>query len=141
MIAAKKIASVFGDKGLNIASDLDLYAAIKKGFPKSALKTMVSHVYRKRADQSQFKKSIIPEATFKRRKSRLSPGESEKIERLARVIATSEYVWDDWEDSIHFLRTKHPLLENERPIEVARSEVGARIVENLLWSIFYGHHV
>ncbi|MGH6809262.1 MAG: antitoxin Xre-like helix-turn-helix domain-containing protein [Ensifer adhaerens] len=33
----------------------------------------------------------MPEATFKRRKDRLTPDESEKTERLARIFATANF--------------------------------------------------
>lgn len=81
---------------------------------------------------------IVPEATFKRRRDRLSPDESEKTERLARVFATALYVWDDEVDARDFLNTPHPLLEGRRPLDVAMTELGARRVEELLAKLFYG---
>ncbi len=35
---------------------------------------------------------IVPEATYKRRRERLSPLESVRTERMARVVAMAEYV-------------------------------------------------
>ena len=59
------------------------------------------------------------------------------MERLARVIATAEQVWDDVDDARAFLSTGHAMLGGKRPIEVALTELGARRVENLLWSLFH----
>jgi len=37
-----------------------------------------------------------------------------------------------------FLSSPHAMLGDKRPIEVALTELGARRVENLLWSLFHG---
>ena len=42
------------------------------------------------SEQRALMHRIVPEATFKRRRERLSPAESERTERLARVVATAE---------------------------------------------------
>ncbi len=81
---------------------------------------------------------LVPKATYKRRKSFLSPTESERIERLARVIATAEYIWDDSEAARQFLPTPHSLLDQQIPCDVAMTELEARQVEEILWKIFYG---
>ena len=81
---------------------------------------------------------IIPEATFKRRRDRLNPDESEKAERLARTFATADYVWDSEPDAREFLNTSHPLLDGRTPLDVSMTELGARRVEELLWKLFYG---
>ena len=81
---------------------------------------------------------IAPRATLKRRTERLKPDESERTERLARIIATARYVWGDDELAQAFLTTPHQMLHGKPPIEVAFTELGARQVEELLWDIYYG---
>jgi putative toxin-antitoxin system antitoxin component (TIGR02293 family) len=81
---------------------------------------------------------IVPEPTYKRRRELLSPEESERTERLARVIATSEYVWDDDAQSRRFLTTSHAALAGKSPLDAASSELGARRVEELLLKILHG---
>jgi putative toxin-antitoxin system antitoxin component (TIGR02293 family) len=77
-------------------------------------------------------------ATYKRQRDLLKLEESEHTERLARVLATAEYVWDNEEESRRFLTTPNPALGGLRPIDTAYTELGARQVEELLWQIFYG---
>ena len=60
------------------------------------------------------------------------------MERLARVIATAEHAWDSVEDARAFRSTGHAMPGGKRPIEVAMTELGARRVKNLLWSLFHG---
>jgi hypothetical protein len=42
------------------------------------------------------------------------------------------------DDARAFLSTGHAMLGGKRPIEVAVTELGARRVESLLWSLFHG---
>ena len=80
---------------------------------------------------------VIPEATYKRR-VRLNLEESERTERLARVIATAEFVWDDRARAREWLNTPHPELDNKPPIECAMTELGARRAETVLFRLFHG---
>ena len=120
----------------------ELEAQVREGLPKSALKAGVAHATRSAEERRALLARLVPEATFKRRRDNLSPDESEKTERLARIVATARYVWDDPEgddrDTREFLNTAHPLLEGRTPLEVALTELGARRVEELLWKLFYG---
>lgn len=51
---------------------------------------------------------------------------------LARCIELAESLWDD-EDAIEqFFATPNAHLDNQRPLDVARTEAGATRVENLL---------
>ena len=106
--------------------------------PKASLGAVARHVYGTSPDAAALMQRVIPAATFHRRGEELKPQEGERVERLARVIATAEYVWDSAEDARTFLSTGHAMLGGKRPIEVALTELGARRVENLLWSLFHG---
>ncbi len=136
MVAAEKVAEVMGLRQ-PIHSLAELSAAVARGLPKSALRACVQRVFDDRREQRRMMQTIVPEATYKRR-LHLKPEESERTERLGRVIATAEYVWDDRDEARRFLTTPHPAVGNRRPIDAARSELGARQVEELLWQIFYG---
>ena len=137
MIAAERIAEVLGLES-TIHSLHDLSSAVLEGLPKSTLRTCVQRVLSNPQEQKQIMYKIVPEATYKRRRDRLKLEESEHTERLARTIATTEYVWDDREEARRFLTTPHPELDGKRPIDAAYTELGARQVEELLWKIFYG---
>ncbi len=140
MIEPLKIAEVMGGKKVfhkPIRSLFDLEKNVEEGLPKMALKNIASFLSPQR-NRYQFIYQVVPEGTYKRRKTYLSFEESEKTERLARVIATAIHVWNDAQKAKEFLITPHPFFKNRPPIEVAFSELGARQVEELLWGIFYG---
>lgn len=141
MIEARRIADVLGGKDVlkqDIRSLSELNEAVKKGLPKEALRRVAKHLFRDAEATSKVVFRIIPPATFKRRKDVLSAEESERTERLARVIATAEYVWDDPQEARRFLTTPHPLLNGQTPYDAAMTELGARHVEEILWRIFHG---
>jgi putative toxin-antitoxin system antitoxin component (TIGR02293 family) len=117
---------------------LALDALVRSGLPKSALRLSVAHVGRTVAERKSILHSIIAEATYKRRGARLTADESARAERLARIFATARYVWDSEADAREFLHASHPLLGNRTPLDVSMTELGARNVEALLWSLFYG---
>lgn len=137
MITARKIADVMGLKGA-VGSLHELTEIVSHGLPKSALRHCVVRVVSTPRERREVMCRIVPAATFKRRKQHLKPVESERTERLARVIATAEHVWGDAAEARRFLTNPHPELKGKTPLEVSYGELGARQVEELLWKIFYG---
>jgi putative toxin-antitoxin system antitoxin component (TIGR02293 family) len=140
MIDSQRIAEVMGGAevlGGAVRSLNALEAVVHAGLPKTALRRVVERALSGRQERRQLLYSIVPEATYKRRRV-LSPEVSERTERLARVVATAEYIWDDPDLARRFLHEPHPMLEGRAPVKVALSELGARRVEDLLWSLFYG---
>lgn len=116
----------------------ELDELVSQGLPKQALRAGVAHVCLNPDDRRKLLYRIIPEATYKRRRERLTTEESGRAERLARVYATAQYVWGSDDDARVFLHTPHPLLQGRTPLDVSMTELGARRVEELLWQLFYG---
>ena len=137
IVSPARIAEVMGLRR-KVRSLGELSAIVREGLPKSALKASLARVFPEGREQTDILYRVIPEATYKRRRDQLKAEESERTERLARVIATAEYVWDDDADARRFLTTAHSRLEGQRPIDVALTELGARRIEELLWKLFYG---
>jgi putative toxin-antitoxin system antitoxin component (TIGR02293 family) len=111
---------------------------VSHGLPKNALKSCVDYVYLNYEDRKRLLYRIIPEATYKRCRDKLSVEESERTERLARIYATAQYVWNSDDDARTFLHMPHPMLQGRTPLDVSMTELGARRVEELLWQLFYG---
>jgi putative toxin-antitoxin system antitoxin component (TIGR02293 family) len=137
VVEPSKIALVLGlRRKVNAIEQLD--RQIEAGLPKTSLGAVARHVYGTSPEAAALMQRVIPSATFHRRGDDLKPQEGERVERLARVIATAEPVWDSVDDARLFLSSAHAMLGGKRPIEVALTELGARRVENLLWSLFNG---
>lgn len=140
MVRPEQIANVMGGAailGRRIRSIDDLESTISRGLPKRALRLTAERVFPSAGEARRVMFRIVPEATFKRR-TRLSAAESERTERLARVIAAAEFAWNDEADAREWLTKPHPELGNRTPLEAATSELGARRVEDLLDRLIYG---
>ncbi len=140
MIRADRIAEVMGGKAIlkqSVHSIRELERTIARGLPKRALRTTVERVLTIKAEVRRTMFRVVPEATFKRR-TRLSPAEGERTERVARVIAAAEYAWNDQADARDWLTRRHPELGRRTPLEAAMTELGARQVEELLDRLIYG---
>lgn len=82
----------------------------------------------------------IPKATLHRRKARgrLDPGESDRVLRFARLMGRAVTVFGNEDDARQWLSSPQFGLGGAIPLDYAKTEVGAREVENLLGRIEYG---
>jgi putative toxin-antitoxin system antitoxin component (TIGR02293 family) len=137
MVTVQPIVEVFG-LGASVRTMQDLDSIVTAGLPKRSLVPLSSRLYSDNKVASAFKFKVAPVATWKRRTKRLSPLESERIERLARVLAAAEYALDDREEARQWISSPHRELGCKTPLETAQSEIGARRVESVLNKLFYG---
>lgn len=137
MIAPQSIADILG-LGASVRTVRELESAVTAGLPKVALERLSARLFDDRRTASAYKFKVVPQATWKRRTKRLSVDESEKTERLARVLAAAEFVWDDRSQAREWMNESHRELGNQTPLETARTELGARRVESLLEKLFFG---
>lgn len=137
LVTPEQIAAVMGLAPVP-RSFAELDDQVAEGLPKTALKAGVERLGRNTEERRALLHRLVPEATLKRRRERLSAAESERTERIARVFATARHVWGADEEALAFLYAPHGMLGGRMPIEVALTELGARRVEALLWRLFYG---
>ncbi len=141
MLEARQIGEVLGGKsvlGTTVKSLLELSDAVERGLPKSTLRNVARRIFADPSDQRAMMHRVVPEATYKRRRERISPAESERTERLARVVAMAEDVWQNRDLARRFLTTPHPEIGGKTPLDAALTELGARQAEEVLARIAYG---
>lgn len=83
----------------------------------------------------------VPLRTLDRRKSagKLEPEESDRAVRLSRVFAAALGLFEGDDDAARaWLKKRQPQLGNERPMDLLRTEVGAREVERLVGRLEHG---
>ena len=83
----------------------------------------------------------ISKATFHRRKGdagKLPPAVSDRVVRFARLLGQAFKVFDGLEAAKQWLNAPQVGLGGAVPLDYAKTEVGAREVENLLGRIEYG---
>jgi putative toxin-antitoxin system antitoxin component (TIGR02293 family) len=144
MPAAKPVvASIFrklgGRTGLgtDVRSDADLARIVVRRIPLRAL----AHVKRNGFSDREIEHLVIPGRTLRHREARKEPltvEESDRLVRLTRVQSIAEDVFEDGEKANRWLRAGLGILGGQTPMEVARTESGARVVEQLLAKIDWG---
>ncbi|MDN5752521.1 MAG: DUF2384 domain-containing protein [Nitrosospira sp.] len=94
--------------------------------------------------QQEVNKLVTPRRTLTHRRAkaeRLTIDESDRVVRLARVIAQSESVFDDKDKAMRWLRRPMKRFEGRTPIEMLDTDVGSRLVEEALVQIDEGYFV
>jgi putative toxin-antitoxin system antitoxin component (TIGR02293 family) len=84
---------------------------------------------------------VVPRRTFARRLkagARLSPEETDRAVRLARVTAHAERVFGDRTKAHRWMRKPSPMLDGATPLVLLKTETGAQLVEQTLHRIDYG---
>ncbi len=124
--------------GTEIASAADLARVVSYRIPLRAL----AHVQRRGLfSDAEIQRFIIPARTRRHRQAkneRLTVEESDRLVRMARVQALAEDVFGDVVRANRWLREPLGELSGTVPLEWARTEAGARLVEQLLAKIDWG---
>lgn len=114
-----------------------LREVVEIGLPVEALDRTVEHLAGVGAEANELRYRIVPKTTLQRRRTHLTPEESERLERLARMTALAEDVWENDALAHEFLRSAQPQLGGARPVDLARTDLGTRQVEELLYALEY----
>lgn len=141
MIVAQDVAGLLGGKsglGRSIESFSDLAVVIEEGLPSKAMRALVKA---SSTTAKEISESVrIPERTFMRikKRERLTPDESDKIYRLAYIVAFAQKAFGNQEKAYRWLRRDNRALGSRKPLAVLRTEPGLRQVERELGRIEYG---
>jgi putative toxin-antitoxin system antitoxin component (TIGR02293 family) len=116
----------------------DLADQSRAGLPYSALESLQERFGLAREEMAST--LCVPLRTLARRKQaqRLSPGESDRLVRLARIAAHAADVLGSDEKAGHWLHRPNRALGGETPLALVDTDVGAREVEAVLGRIEYG---
>jgi putative toxin-antitoxin system antitoxin component (TIGR02293 family) len=116
----------------------ELIRQIQKGLRFTELETL-QHSLEMPFEELAAKLSIS-RSTLQRRKhaGRLSPDESDKLLRFARLVEHATKVFGDVEKARLWLKFPQYGLGGAVPLDYAETEIGAREVDNLLGQIDYG---
>ncbi|GGA58495.1 TIGR02293 family toxin-antitoxin system antitoxin component [Edaphobacter acidisoli] len=125
--------------GLSSGDTVDLIRKIEGGFSFAALETLESA---SGLPLNMLASVIgIPERTLARRKSsgRLAPEESERLLRIANLYEKSvELLEGDRKAAATWLTSPKKALNHQSPLAYAKTEIGAREVEDLIGRLEHG---
>lgn len=124
--------------GRALASDRDLREAIREGFPPAVVEELM------RASGLTLKElagalDLSPRSLQRRRRGgRLARHESDRLYRLARLVAIARQYLGGDERALSWLKRPNRALGGIAPVAAMDTEPGARQVENILGRIAYG---
>jgi putative toxin-antitoxin system antitoxin component (TIGR02293 family) len=116
----------------------ELIRQIQKGLRFSELETLQNSIAL--PFEQLAAKLAISRSTLQRRKAagRLSPDESDKVIRFSRLLRQATDLFGSTEKGRAWLKFPQYGLGGAVPLDYAKTEAGAREVENLLGRIKYG---
>ena len=124
--------------GRTFASDRDMREAIREGFPPAVVEKLM------RASGLTLKEladalDLSPRSLQRRRRTgRLARYESDRLYRLARIVALANEYLGGHERALSWLKRPNRALGGIAPMGAIDTEPGARQVENILGRIAYG---
>jgi putative toxin-antitoxin system antitoxin component (TIGR02293 family) len=134
MAAKLNIAELIG---VSPKSEFDLAEMVEKGLPTAA----IARLKEEGLTFSEISAVVISPRTLKHRKARgeqLSHEETDRMVRVARIIALAEQVFGTRDKALTWLRSKDDRLKERTPLSMLHTESGGRLVENMLWQIDEG---
>ena len=120
-----------------LRSDRDLARLVEGRLPLSSLESLSGHGM----SDEEIYTLIVPRRTLVHRKTRkeaLSPEESDRAVRIARITALAEEVFGEDEKAARWLRKPKSRFEGRTPMELLKTDAGARLVEEMLLQLQYG---
>ena len=141
---AKAVAEVLGLVLLRASKPSSISAvliekAVEGGLPRNALRHVAELIAGgDKAKASALERGIVPKTTLERRETKLTPQESERTERIARLFVHARLALGTEAEAREFMTTPHPELDGRTPVEAARTDLGTRRTEQILNALEYG---
>lgn len=112
--------------------------AIRRGFPIVALDSLRQSISATNTEVAQALGTSVRALSARRHKGVLTASESERLFRLAKVVARAESVFDGVDIGVAWLREPNISLGGVAPISLLDTELGTELVTDVLGGIEYG---
>lgn len=125
--------------GLHGQTTVDLIGSIDAGFPYSMLQAFQRLTDLPMSAVAELVR--IPGRTLLRRRAvgRLQPDESDRLLRSARIVEKAVELFEgDRKAGMKWLQSPQPALAGRTPLDFARTDIGAREVEDLIGRLEHG---
>ncbi|HET8649205.1 MAG TPA: antitoxin Xre/MbcA/ParS toxin-binding domain-containing protein [Gemmatimonadales bacterium] len=138
-MTASTVAAKLGGRTVlkrQVQSEIELARLVRAGLPVGAL----THFLRWIAAGELYPLVGSPRTLQRKRASgtRLSPDESDRLARVARLLTRAEAALGSTDRGLHWLRRENRALGGARPLDLLDSDAGALAVERVLGRIEHG---
>ena len=123
--------------GEDASTGLGIMRLVRRGLPVTTIEFVLATG---RLTAAELDRIVLPRKTLmnRRRLGRLTPEQSDRLVRVARLIAAAEETFGSQEKANSWLRRPTTALGGERPLDLLVTDEGARQVETLLGRIGHG---
>lgn len=138
-MTASTVAAKLGGRSIlkhQVRSEMELAALVRAGLPVAALNYFVRWI-----TAGELYPLIGSPRTLQRKRAaggRLSPDESDRLARVARLLARAEEALGGAAKGLYWLRRDNRALGGARPLDLLDSDAGALAVERVLGRIEHG---
>jgi len=135
------VVSVLGGAkvlGRALRSPEDLATRVRGGLPYSSLTAVMEQYGIPREVLCAILHLSRRNLLRRREQSRLSADESDRLYRLARVLAHANRVFGDLEESAEWIQAPNPSLGKQQPLALLDTDIGAEQVDDVLGRIEHG---
>jgi putative toxin-antitoxin system antitoxin component (TIGR02293 family) len=127
-------AQVFGAR----ATRLDLLEEVERGLPVRAYEAVTEALELTPVEEDRLLQvSLRTRARWKKR-SRLDAATSDRLVRLARIVALAVLVLENHAHAVAWLREPSPALGGRSPLAAIATDPGAEKVSNMLYQMEHG---
>lgn len=123
--------------GQHVHSQADLALAVRRRLPLLALRGLAQAGL----SEQEIERLVIPQRTRRHRAEKQQPltvEESDRAVRVLRIQTLAEDTFGDVAKANIWLRRPLAELDGERPIDLAETEAGGRLIETILAKIAWG---
>jgi len=133
---AHMLSSAVGT-GEDFNERMDIVRAVRHGLPAAVVDNLVADGA---LSYAEIDRVVLPRKTLAHRKQLglLTPDQSDRMVRVARIIADAQDCFGSAEKAHQWLRRPTAALAGEVPLHLLDTEEGARAVETLLLKIGHG---
>jgi putative toxin-antitoxin system antitoxin component (TIGR02293 family) len=123
--------------GSDVASGFGVVELVRRGLPIGAVQFVLNSG---RLTLAELDQVVLPRRTLahRRKLGTLTPEQSDRLIRVARVLAAAEATFGGQQKAGTWLRRPTTALRGERPLNLLDTDEGTREVENLLGRIGHG---
>lgn len=117
---------------------VDLLAEVERGLPLKAYRTLARTLALTPNEEDRLLQVSQRTRMRWKQRARLDPATSDRLVRIARILALATEVLESQDHAISWLREPSDVLGDRTPLAVISTDIGAEKVANLLYQMEYG---
>jgi putative toxin-antitoxin system antitoxin component (TIGR02293 family) len=133
-----EIIKALGGRRAFGAGRIDLLAEVERGLPIKAYVALVKTLALTPAEEDRLLQVSLRTRIRWKLRSRLDPAASDRLVRIARILALATDVLENRTHAVAWLREPSEVLRGRTPLQAISSDLGTEKVTNLLNQMEYG---